>query len=125
MNIGSVFHKVIDGIHHLFSSGEHAVEQVKVYIDARPGLKADLDKLLNPLKDALTAAFMAKLSELRTASPEQAFSLFKADIPSLLTTVKDQFVAQAHHEGNVDIMLHLVTQAFLAANDPTTVSPKS
>ena len=68
MNIGSLFHKIVDGVHHLFVSGEHVVETVKLYLDARPGLKADLDKLLDPIKVAVEAAFKARFAELQAAS---------------------------------------------------------
>ena len=115
MSIASVFHKVIDGIHHLFTAGVQAVEQVKVYIDARPGLKADLDKLFGPIKDGVQAAFSEKLAELENATPDEALSLLKADIPDILNTVKQGFVEQAHHAGNVDVMLHLAASAVLAA----------
>lgn len=115
MKFGNVFHKVIDGVHHLFVGGQHAVESVKVFIDARPGLKSDLDKLLGPVKDAIVASFEAKLAELRASSPDQAPALLKAAVPSLLSTVKDQFVAQAQHAGNMDLILSLAANAALAA----------
>jgi len=125
MSFGSVVHKIIDGVHHLFTEAVHDVEKVKVYIDARPGLKADMDKLLGPIKDAVVTAFNAKLTELKAASPDQALGLLKADIPSLLATVKDSFVAEAKHAGNVDIMLDLATTAFLASvPEPVATTPQ-
>lgn len=113
-SIGSIFHKIIGGIHHLFASGEHAVEEVKVFIEARPGLKKDLDALLGPIKDAVVGTLSAKYEELKASSPDQAVALVKADIPAVLASVKDSFAAQASHAGNVDLMLSLAVNAFLA-----------
>jgi hypothetical protein len=109
-SIGTIFHKVIDGVHHLFVVGKQDVEQVKIFVDARPGLKEDLDKLLGPIKDAVASAFTTKFAELKASSPDQAPALFKAAIPELLNTVKESFVDQAKHAGNVDLMVSLGAQ---------------
>ncbi len=84
----SIFHNIFNGIHQFFVKTEHAVEKVKFEIDARPGLKADLEKLGGPIKDAVLAAFTAKYSELTAASPADAPKLFKAAVPDLLKTVE-------------------------------------
>ena len=118
MSIGSVFHKVIDGVHHLFAAGAHEVEQVKVFIDARPGLKHDLDALLSPVKDAVESAFKTKLAEFEAGSPDQALGLLKAGIPAILQTTKDAFAGQAKHAGNLDLILSLATNAVLAVLEP-------
>jgi hypothetical protein len=122
LNFGSVLHKVINGVHHLFSTGAHAVEQVKVFIDARPGLKDDLDKLLGPIKDAVESAVKAKLAEVQGASPADALSLVKKDIPDILGVVKSSFADQAHHAGNLDLILSLATNAVLAVLEPPQAS---
>jgi hypothetical protein len=111
MSISTIAHQIIDGIHHLIVSGEHAVETVRISIDARPGLKADLNTLFGPIKDAVIAEFTKKFEEFKAASPAEAPALFKAAIPDILGTVKQSFVAQATHAGNVDVMLSLAAAA--------------
>lgn len=114
MSFGTILHKVIDGVHHLFTSGVQAVEQVKVFIDARPGLKNDLDALLGPIKDAVVGEITARLTELKQSSPDQAVALIKADIPAILAKTKEAFLGQATHAGNVDLMLSLAANTALA-----------
>jgi hypothetical protein len=115
--MGNFFHKIIDGVHHLLIVGRHDVEQVKVVIDGRPGLKADIDKLMGPIKDAVVAEVTTRFNALKASSPDQAVTLLKPDVPAIVSTVKSTFAEEAHHAGNVDTMISLVMQGALAIVD--------
>lgn len=109
--IGGVFHKIVNGIHSIFVEGQHAVEQATIFIEGRPGLKADLDALTGPIKDAVIKAMTDKWNEVKAADPVNAVSLMKTAIPALAADVVKVFSDQAHHAGNVNLLVSIAIQA--------------
>jgi len=115
MSIGTVFHKVVDGVHHLFVGGEHAVEQVKLFVEARPGLQADVNAFLGPIKDDVMNALTAEKDKLLAGGITDLVPELKKAVPTVASAVVSTFQGQLHHAGNANLLVSIAMAAAEAA----------